>query len=226
MVAMLHLAGLAAAPLAVESAPVEDVHAALLRKYLDAAAVQDGAGQCVEAEVTVRAGLPKLDRQAELRALRTISPAGAVTYQALHAEGDGMVRREVIARYLAATSQASKEIAITASHYRFRFMRVVELAGRHIHVFQLSPRQKRGGLFKGELWLDGQTALPVRETGRFVKNPSVFLRSVEFVRDYQIQDGVACPSSIVSTAKTLVGRVELTVQYGAFASGQAQRERP
>ena len=31
--------------------------------------------------------------------------------------------------------------------------------------------------------------------GSFVKNPSVFLKKVEFVREYEIHDGVAIPET-------------------------------
>ncbi len=215
--ALLRFAGLAASPLAVEYLPAEDFHSQLIRKYLDAMEHQSVAGQWVQVEVTIEAKLPKLNRQAELRALRSTSPTGTVAYQALDTRGDDMVKREVIGRYLAAESQASEtnEVAITPSHYRFHFIRIVEQAGRRIHVFQLSPRQRRPGLFKGELWLDSQTALPVHESGRFVKSPSVFVKRIEFVRDYQIRDGVAIPDHMVSTVETrLVGRAELSVQYG------------
>ena len=70
------------------------------------------------------------------------------------------------------------------------------------------------GLFKGELWLDGATGMPVREAGEFVKSPSVFLKKVEFVRDYEIHDGVAFPSHIESTVDTrLVGKAELSILF-------------
>jgi hypothetical protein len=69
-------------------------------------------------------------------------------------------------------------------------------------------------LFKGELWLDAETCLPVRESGRFVKSPSIFLRRIEFVREYDIRDGVAIPRQIESTVETrLVGKAELTVRF-------------
>lgn len=213
----LQFAAWAASPLAVEATPTEDIHLQLIHKYLAAMELQNAGGHCGQAEVTIQARLPGVNQYAELHALRSTSPTGTVAYQALDSRGDAMVRREVIGRYLAATSQPAAEISITPAHYRFRFLRMVEQAGRRIHVFQLSPRQKRLGLFKGELWLDGQTALPVHESGRFVKSPSVFVRYIEFVRDYRIRDGVAAPEHIASTVATLAGRAELSVQYDNFA---------
>ena len=33
------------------------------------------------------------------------------------------------------------------------------------YVFQVTPRKKRAGLFKGEIWIDAATYLRVQETG-------------------------------------------------------------
>lgn len=192
----------------------EDVRSELIPRYLAAAEARRSAGQCVRAEVTVRAKLS--NREAELHAVRSTSATGGVTHRVLDSRGDGTVRREVIGRYLEAEGQATQleEIAITPSHYRFRFLRTVLEAGRGVHIFQLSPRQKRVGLFKGELWLDSQTALPVRESGQFVKSASVFVKRIMFVREYHIEDGAAIPDRIVATVDTrLAGRAELSVEF-------------
>jgi hypothetical protein len=59
--------------------------------------------------------------------------------------------------------------------------------------------------------------MPIRESGSFVKNPSVFLKKIEFVRDYEIRDGVAFPKHIESTVDTrLIGRAELSINYSNF----------
>ena len=77
---------------------------------MDAMALGNATLRNVDVEVDIDARLPKLKRQATLRALRRISSTGAVTYTTLDARGDGMIRREVIARYLAAECQGSGKI--------------------------------------------------------------------------------------------------------------------
>jgi len=216
---LLQLAALAASPLPLDHAPARGANSDLIHKYLNAVRMQDLTGRGVDREVTIRASLPKLNKQATLRALRSTSPSGKITYGALDSGGDKMVKREVIARYLAAENQGLEmdQIAITPSHYRFRLTRAFEQAGRHIQVVQLTPKKKRLGLFKGELWLDAQTGLPVHEAGRFVRSPSVFVRQVVFVRDYQIRDGLALPDHIEVTVETrLVGRAELRIEFSNF----------
>ena len=209
-----------------------EVHAGLICRYLNAAQQTAAAERGADMEVTIEAKLRKLNRQATLRALRSVSPTGKVSYQTLEASGDGMVRREVIGRYLAAESEASEMdgIAVTPLHYKFRFSRTVEAEDRRIQVFQLSPKLRRVGLFKGELWLDGQSGLPVHESGQFVKNPSVFVKHILFVREYQIQDGIAIPDRITSIVDTrLAGRVEVSIHVSNVLFHETQdrqREEP
>ncbi len=169
-------------------------------------------------EIEVEASLPKLQKHGRLHALRRISRLGRVTYEALHFEGDNTIKNSVIARYLAADVEAQAHddfsLAVTPANYKFKYQGVASDAGRQVYVFRLTPKHKRLGLFKGELWLDSNTCLPVREAGRLVKNPSIFVRRIEFVREYDIQDGVAIPRQLESTVDTrLVGKAELTVRF-------------
>ncbi len=91
-----------------------------------------------------------------------------------------------------------------------------------MQILELTPRKKAVGLFKGELWIDAQTGMPVRESGEFVKTPSVFLKKIAFVRDYELRDGVAFPSHIASTVDTrIVGRAELQIYFTNFAKQEA-----
>jgi hypothetical protein len=225
LLALLQLVALSAAPFSSCYLAPPDGDSELIRRYLNAVQNLSLSRRSEDTEVTIEARLLKLNRQATLRATRSISRTGKVTYVTLASWGDGMVKREVIARYLAAESLASEldEIAITPSQYKFRFIRAVGQANRRIEVFQLSPKRRRLGLFKGELWLDSQTGLPVHESGQFVKNPSIFVKRIVFVRDYQIRDGIAIPTQITSTVDTrLVGRAELSIQFSSVRSHEIQ----
>jgi hypothetical protein len=189
----------------------------IVDKYLEATQTQKEALRGVQMEVNVEANLPQLEKKGKLRALRRISKLGLITYKALGFSGDNLVKNEVIARYLAEDAQP-RDIAITRANYKFKYKGLVDRDGHAVHIFQVSPKRKAVGLFHGELWLDAETAMPVRETGRFVKSPSVFLKKIEFVREYEIQNGVAIPKHVESTADVRVfGRAELTIDYSNFS---------
>jgi hypothetical protein len=79
-------------------------------------------------------------------------------------------------------------------------------------------------LFKGEIWIDAITYLRVQESGRFVKNPSIFLKKVEFVRQYEIRDGIPVPRRIQSVVQTrLVGPAELTIDFSNFSLAESPK---
>ena len=157
-------------------------------------------------EVDIEASLPKLKRHGRLQALRRISSLGRITYEALRFEGDNSVKQDVIARYLAAEAQAQSEgaasLAVTPANYKFKYRGMQPYGGGTVDVFQVTPRHKQVGLFKGEIWIDAKTSLRVRESGRLVKNPSIFIKRIEFVREYEIRDGISVPRQIHSVVDT------------------------
>lgn len=193
----------------------------ILNRYFAAKAHQDGL-RGASMDVDIDASVPKLKKQGRLQALRKISELGKITYKQLGFQGDNTVKNEVIARYLEAEQQGGQDqqkYAINKENYKFKYKGDHTLStGERIYIFFLTPRHKQVGLFKGELWLDAQSYLPVMEKGRFVKNPSIFFKRVEFVRDYKIKDGTAVPQHMDSTITTrIVGKVNLSIDYSNFA---------
>ena len=196
--------------------PAADSSSAIINKYLSVTQGHDSL-RGVAMQVDIDASVPKLKETGKLRALRKISKVGQITYHILAFQGDNTIKNQVIGRYLEAEKQGQgdQDIAITPQNYKFKFKG--EKPGENglsVYVFQLQPSKKRVGLFKGELWLDSHTYLPVYEKGRLVKNPSVFFKQVDFERGFSIQNGLSIPSYISSTINTrLIGRVELKVNF-------------
>lgn len=195
----------------------------IVKRYLSAKQYAQSNLRGVQMEVEIDASLPKLKKKGRLQALRNISKLGTVTYRALRFTGDDSVKKDVIARYLNTENQPQdNSLSITPANYKFHYHGLSTREGRKVYVFQLSPRRKAVGLFKGELWIDADTYLPVREAGKFVKNPSVFLKSWEFVREYDILDGVAVPRHIESTANIhLFGRAELNINFSNYSKSDS-----
>lgn len=189
----------------------------MLNRYLAATQSAQFALRGKSMQVQIDAELPKLKKQGTLRALRTISQVGHVTYRMLGFNGDTSIKKDVIARYLSAEVQASgngSDLGITPLNYKFKFKGEQNKLGQDVYVFQLSPKRKDVGLFKGELWVDPKTYMPVREAGKFVKNPSIFFKQMDFVRTYSVENGVATPLRIDSTIKTrIVGPVQLSINF-------------
>ena len=215
---------LAATGFAVET---DDANLDIVTRYLDATRTQQEVLRGAQMEVDIDAKLPRLEKQGKLRALRRISKLGQITYKALGFSGDNTVKKEVITRYLEAERDARSDgsIAIAPSNYRFRLQAIISREDSKVFIFHLTPKKKKVGLFKGELWLDGATGMPVRESGEFVKSPSVFLKKIQFVRDYELQAGVAIPRHIETKVDTrLVGRAELNIFFSHFTYPDSDAE--
>jgi hypothetical protein len=211
---------LAAGPVLCAEGNVPDYQAsssdAIITQYLRA--TQNHTAQLADGsvEIDISASVPRWKKQGRLRVLRQISRVGQITYHVLGFQGDNTIKNQVIARYLQAEQQGQgkQDLAITPANYKFKFRGERGVLGKDVYVFQLSPRHKKVGLFKGELWLDASNYFPVYEKGRLVKNPSIFFKKVEFERAFAIQNGVPVPAHLVSTIQTrLVGKVELDVNY-------------
>lgn len=174
-------------------------------------------------EVDIRASLPGLKKQGRFHALRKINPFGRISYANKSFEGDTAVRNQVVERYLAAEDEAERDepaaIAVTPANYKFQYKGQRVADGRDVHVFQVTPRHKRKGLFRGEVWIDVATYLPVREAGNLIKSPSIFVKRVAFVRSYEIRDGISVPLQVQSTVNTIFGSAEVVVEYSNFALG-------
>ncbi len=190
----------------------------IVERYAAATRTQTKALENASMELDIQASVPKLKKRGRLQALRRISALGRITYEVLHFEGDGVIKNHVIEHYLAAEREAQAEqaaLAVTPQNYKFKFKGRGQLEGRDVYLFEVTPRQKRDGLFKGSLWIDASTFMGVRESGRLVKNPSkLWARNVQFVRMYDIKDGISTPREMQSTGDALgFGKVELTVNY-------------
>jgi hypothetical protein len=220
IVALVFGLGVAVSPAAAPSATT-DFGGDLVERYLNAVSQQKELLRGASMEVEIDAQLPKLKKWGKLNALRYISQIGKISYLMRSFVGDDTVKKDVIARYLQAEVQAqdtNQQVAITPANYKFKYKGQQRRNDQLVHVFQLSPHKKKVGLFKGELWVDPETYLPVRESGRLVKNPSVFLKRVDFVRDYKIENGIAYPKRIDSIVDTrLVGRAELHINFTNYS---------
>ena len=223
-----HLLYLFAGSFGVLSAATVAAPDSVVENYWAAEQQQERALQGASMEVEIEASLPKLKKHGRLHGLRRISRLGRITYEALRFEGDNSVKNYVIARYLAAEAEAqadgSPSLAVTPANYKFKYKGPEQSSGQAVEVFQVTPRHKLVGLFKGEIWIDANTFLRVRESGRLVKNPSIFLKKIDFVKEYEIQGGISVPRQIHSIVDTrLVGPAELTIDFRNVSLAEAPR---
>ena len=190
----------------------------IIDRYLSATRSNKISGIQMDAEID--ASLPKLKKKGRLEALRKISKLGKITWEHLQFFGDNTIKKEVIARFIQNEQEQTDDnskMAITPENYRFKLKGLENRNGQRVYVFHLTPRKKIPQLFKGEIWLDATTYLPVHEAGTFAKSPSLFLSKVQFVRDYEMLNGFAVPKHVESQAETRFwGPAQVTIHYNNF----------
>jgi hypothetical protein len=186
-------------------------------------------------EVELDATISRLKKQGRMTGIKLITKAGGVAYRSLRFSGDVVIKTAVIARYLSAETRAAvhpEGLEISAANYRFAARGTAAYGDRTAYVYRVEPRRKKVGFFKGEVWLDSETSTPLREWGKFVKSPSIFVKGVTFVHDYVLTEGRSTPRRLILSARTLlVGMVDMTVWYrpgtpesevGSYLGGEPQ----
>jgi len=189
----------------------------VINRYVAAQQAQQEALQGARMEVEIDAQLPSLEKKGKLKVLRVISKFGKITFAPIgQFIGDPIVKTQFITKYLA-LEQGEREkgsISITPANYKFQINAIITQDDKQTYIFKLSPKRKAIGLFKGELWLDGATGMPLKETGQLVKTGSAWLKSVRFVRDYEMRDGISVLKHLQSTMDVrVVGKAELSLNY-------------
>lgn len=185
-----------------------------LERYLGAESSRH-LDRTVQTVFEIDAALPRLKKHGIMRGVKMVTGAGRVMFTQLHFVGDNLIKTAVIARFLAAETRdkgRGEDLGIAERNYRFHYKGSAGYNGRTALVFRLEPKQRRVGLLQGELWIDAETAEPLREWGELVKSPSALLSHINMVRDYAETGGRARPLRIIVKLKAaFVGPAELTM---------------
>jgi hypothetical protein len=169
------------------------------------------------AATMIRAELPDSAQRGEYELERHFVAPHSLTFKTVHYTGDSFVKTNVIARLLQSEVEHVQKgdpgaTALRFENYKFSYKGTTQVGGRILHVYQVKPRKKRVGLFKGHVYLDALSGSLVRAEGRVVKSPSLFVKKIDFVQEYEDVNGFTLPVHMHSEAKaTLVGRTVVDV---------------
>jgi len=193
-----------------------------LQAYQGRSVLQAATLASYSATTRISAQLPDTSQHGEFELERHFSAPRTLEFKAVSFTGDGFVKSNIITRLLQSeVDHVQKDdnslTAFTHANYKFSYKGTSQLDGRTVHVYQLKPRQKRVGLFKGRLYLDAHTGSLVRVEGSVVKSPSFFIKKIEFVQDYTDIGSFTLPAHIHSEAVTrLVGRAIVDIYHSDY----------
>jgi hypothetical protein len=174
-------------------------------------------------ETTVTAELPDTQQRGEYQLERgyTAQPR-SLTFGNAHFTGDGFVKTNVITRLLQSEVEhvekgEQTDSSVDFTNYKFYYKGMENVGGHDMHVFQVKPRRKAPGLFKGRMFLDVHTAALRRMEGTLAKSPSFFVKNLQFVQDFDTIEGITVPTVLHSSAKArIIGRAIVDVVHRAY----------
>lgn len=180
---------------------------------------QTGALAGYTATSVIDAELPDSAQKAEYELKRHYVAPGLLEFTPVRSSGDKFVKSNVIVRLLQSEvdhvhRREQSLTAIDSSNYKFSYKGASQVNGTAVHVFDVKPRHKRVGLFKGKIYVDSSSGRLLRAEGRIVKSPSFFIKKIDFVQDYATVDGFTLLSHIHSEAQTrVIGTTIVDISY-------------
>ena len=165
----------------------------------------------------IDAELPGSAQRAEFELKRHYVAPSVLEFTPVRSSGDKFVKSNVIVRLLQSEvdhvrKREQSQTAIDSANYKFSYKGTSQLNGSAVYAYDLKPREKRLGLFKGRIYVDAMDGHLVRAQGRIAKSPSLFIKKIDFVQDYATIAGFTFPAHLHSEAETrVVGKAVIDV---------------
>ena len=175
----------------------------------------------------VDAQLPDSAQRGRLKVRRIFAAPRSLTFQVIDFAGDNFIKSNVIGRLLQSEvdhvqKEEGTKVAITDANYRFSYKGIEVFDGRALYAYNVKPVQKRPGLFKGRIYLNPEDGSLARAEGTLVKSPSIFVKKIRFVQDYNEVGGFSLPVHIHSVAETRVaGRAVVDIIHSDYEAHAA-----
>jgi hypothetical protein len=162
---------------------------------------------------------PKHHKHAEMLVQVDCLENGVKEFRTVSDAGWGMARNHVFPKLLEGEKEASlpgerERSRITPKNYTFQLVGTVTADQRPAYRIAIMPKTQNKYLIRGEIWVDADEYAIVRIEGKPAKNPSFWVKSVQFVHTYQKSGGLWLPATDRSiTDARFVGSTELTIEY-------------
>ena len=224
--AVPELRGLPAPLLALDATPVVPTGRMspdqALAAYLNIAQRQLAELGAYSDATVIEADLPATAQHGKYELRRVYQAPRSLMFAAIHFAGDSFVKTNVITKLLQSEVEhvqkgEGAQTAITAENYKFSWKGVDTLDGRTFYRYQVKPRQRRPGLFKGFILVDAASGRLRRAEGSMVKSPSLFVQKIDFMQDYADYGPFSLPVHVHSVARTrLVGRAVVEIYHNGY----------
>jgi hypothetical protein len=156
------------------------------------------------------------------------------TFQTVSEEGSKWIRRFVFKGLISSETEAAagrehRDSSITQLNYSFRYLGEESLDGRPCYVVYATPKRVDKYLFEGIVWIDVQDYAVVKIDGRPAKNPSFWIKRVNWIRRYgKVGDFWLPQKDVTYTDVRIFGKKKLVISYQDYVVNpeHAQRGNP
>jgi hypothetical protein len=155
---------------------------------------------------------------------------GTKTFENVSVEGSRWIRKFVFRGLMnseaeAAAGREHHDSSITPYNYDFRFEREEDMDGYHCFVVYANPKRQDKYLFEGLVWIDSQDYAVVKIVGHPAKNPSVWIKRVDWTRRYgKVGDFWLPTQDETMTVVRILGKKHLLIDYRDYAVNQPPSE--
>jgi len=155
---------------------------------------------------------------------------GSKEFKMLTSSGWSGARKHVFPKLLEAETEASQpgspeDSRVTPQNYSFSMLRTEAVEGRKAYLISVTPKKQKKYLMRGTIWVDAEDFAIVRMEGEPAKNPSFWIKNVQFAHNYEKHGSfwLAASDSSVSDAR-IFGPTELRIDYFDYVFNEPSRE--
>ncbi len=149
------------------------------------------------------------------------------SFQTVSEEGSRWIRKFVFQGLIASESEAAsgrehRDSSITPQNYSLRYLGEQDLDGHPCFVVYATPKRVDKYLFEGMVWIDARDFAVARIDGHPAKNPSFWIKRVNWVRRYgRVGDFWLPLKDETYTEVKIFGRKKLTISYEDYVVNPA-----
>jgi hypothetical protein len=169
-------------------------------------------------------------KQASMLVKMTQRRDGSKDLEIVTSSGWSGARKHVFPRLLEAEAEASRpgnpeDSRVTPKNYSFSMLRTEQVDGRKAYVISVTPKKEKKYLMRGTIWVDAEDLAVVRMEGEPAKNPSFWIKNIQFAHKYSRHGSLwlAASDNSVSDAR-IFGPTELRVDYFDYVLNEPSQE--
>ena len=170
---------------------------------------------------------PHQNKRAEMLVRLTCFRDGSKQFETISSDGWGGARKHVFPRLLKAEAEASvpgarDQSRVTPENYSFELIGQEDVNGRPAYLLEVTPKTSNKYLMRGKIWVDAEEYAIVRMEGTPAKNPSFWIKSVQFAHKYEKHGAFWFPAYDESlTDVRIFGPTRLRIDYFDYTANTA-----